>query len=315
MAMNVLQNPSPQILSGTVVIAAGQTQTVNLEAMASRSHRWLRLEELAISLYSEEGESFVNDYDTISPMGAIIKVRARAYRQDLMRDYVPVWLLGPRIHQAGEIATTASNNILNYGQFECYRWKFPKPFYLPPGAAFVLQLQNGENAGDGTPDITAQVVIRATQLSEAEAKEAMRKSRDADFGNPIPYISVFSLATPDDIYTPASEFLKSSNLELANPFLVPFHLQRITGRILELDNGMDYLDDSSLKYTLKLTDTRTIICDLSDLISVFPRTSLGWTHTRILQPAEYLTAEFKLQPDAIGVPQIAMIGYRNEVMP
>lgn len=305
MVMNTLLNSSPQILSGTVVLSPGQTQTVSLEAMASRSGRWLRLEELSLAFYEEMAS--LERETVFSPsflMGSVINVRARAYRQDLMLDYVPTWLIGPRLHVAAEQAVTSASAIPYYGVFETYRWKFPKPFYLPPGSAFVVQLQRDSYYDDSSVlDINAQVVVRATQLSEQEARAAMTKGRDGMSGNPIPYIAA---------YAPRSFPNKSNNLDLANPFLVPLYLQRMTGRMLTGDNG---INEYGMLYgpTVKLTDTRTVICDPTQMITIFPRTHMAWTHTRVLQPGEYITAE--LTKTTTTTPSVAIIGYRNEVLP
>lgn len=299
MVMNTLLHSSPQILSGTVDLANGMTQTVNLDAMSSRSHRWLRLEEMSLAFWDDGDDTDESPwYNYNLPIGSVIKVRARAYRQDLMLDYVPAWLIGPRLHYSGEFANSSVEQIPDFGVFETYRWKFPKPFFLPPGSAFVVQLQHPfEYPGQDleVPTITAQVVVRGTQMSEREARNMMGKQ------NPIPYMSA---------YTPTSFPAKSNNLDLANPFLTPLYLQRMTGRVKNYsDNGVAYGP------TVKLTDTRTVICEPTQFMTVFPATQCAWTHTRILQPAEYVTAELAVTAADTTEPQVAIIGYRNEELP
>lgn len=308
MVMNTLLHASPQILSGTVSLANGMTQTVNLDAMSSRSHRWLRLEELSLAFWDNGDDTDEEPwYNYGNPIGSVIKVRARAYRQDLMLDYVPAWLIGPRLHYSGEFANSSVEQIPNYGVFETYRWKFAKPFFLPPGSAFVVQLQHPfEYPGQvlDVPTITAQVVVRATQMSEREARNMTDKQ------NPIPYMSA---------YTPTSFPAKSNNQDLANPFLTPLFLQRMTGRIGIQPDAAQYGAENGVSYgpTVKLTDTRTVICEPTQFMTVFPATQCAWTHTRILQPAEYITAELAIPTPSFeyAAPQVAIIGYRNEELP
>lgn len=308
--MNTTQNTSPQILSGTVALASGKMQTISMDAMASRSQRWLRLDELSVAFYQDPVASNALYFSNM--MGSLVQIRARAYRQDLMLNYVPTWLLGPRLHKSAEYAgvTTGIANSLgrDYSPFETYRWKFPKPFFLPPGAAFIVQLQRDGSTGDVNAggSINAQVVVRAAQMSEGEARAAMTKSREGS-GNPIPYMAAYTPVFPSANYTN-----KSNNLDLANPFLTPLQLQRMTGRIRNT-GSVQYGTVSGT--SVKLSDTRTVICDWTDMLQVFPSTQLAWTHTRILQPAEYITAELKNRAASADQLQVAIIGYRNEVLP
>lgn len=302
--MNIQQFSSPQILSGTVSLTSGQTQTVTLESMASRSHRWLRLDELSLVFYMTPSATTYPNQSQM--MGSVVGVRARAYRQDLMLNYVPTWLLGPRLHVGAEIyPNSTAPNVVNYGSLETYRWKFPKPFFLPPGAAFVTQLQRSGSAADlligGT--MNAQVVVRAVQMGEKEV-ETYLKGKNGVLENPIPYIAS---------YAPTSFPNKSNNLDLANPFLVPLHLQRMTARVYSTATGGS---PYGIKYgtSVKLSDTRTVICEWSELFHIFPTTQMAWTHKRVIQPTEYITAELSTNVLANTYPQVAIIGYRNEVL-
>lgn len=296
---------SPQLLSGTVSLAASMMQTVNLGALASRSHRWLRVDEMSVVLYNDPSNAAIST--VFNPRGSFMKIRARAYRQDLMLDYVPIWLIGPRVHRSGEFsgenALNSNGNVIS--SVEVYQWKFPKPFFLPPGSAFSVQVLRDGGAIDviQTALINVSIAVRAAQIGEAEARAGMEKGRNGS-GNPIPFMNA---------YTPRTFPNKSNNLDLANPFLVPLQLQRMTGRAFGSDtrNGVDWNN----RCTVKLADTRTVICEPTQLLSVFPSTQLGWTHTRVLQPAEYITAELTTTSVDAAQPQVAIIGYRNEVLP
>lgn len=293
--MNTTEYNSPQILNGSVDLAAAMSQTITLDTMASRSQRWYAAHELSVSLSISEGEA---DY-----LGRIVNIRSRAYKNEMMLNYLPVWLMGPRQHIAAEY-TNASTNAAGFSQFETYLWKFPKPFYIPPGGAFVVQMQrNGSQADlDAEGVVHVEIALRGMQLSTKEGLAAAQKIRQQ--GNPIPYMSA---------YTPLTFPNKSNNLDLANPFLVPLFLQRMTARIADANFeslGQSYAVDTG--YQIQLSDTREVICETTDILNVFPATKLAWTHTRILQPQEYITAELSRDSGKTGYPQVAIIGFRNE---
>lgn len=304
--LNTVQFPSPQILSGNVALGMGKTQTISLETMASRSHRWQRLDEMSVSFFIDPFSTGITSADAAAPMGSFINIRARAYRQDLMLNYVPTWLIGPRLQQLGEYTSTTgikSNNQF-LGAFETYRWKFPKPFYLPSGSAFSVQLQRNGGTKDQvyTTNINAHLTVRGMQVAENDAIQAMKNGRQN--GNPIPFMAS---------YVPTTFPNKSNNLDLANPFLIPLQLQRMTGRCVGT-NTCQGVDTGNIA-TVKLSDTRIVTAEPTGMLTMFGSTQLAWTFTRVLDPGEYISAELATSNSAQSAPQVAIIGYRNEVMP
>lgn len=303
--MNTIQSPSPQILTGSVALGPAKTQTISLEAMTSRSHRWLRVEEMGVSLWADPSADTAIASRAI-PMGSYVNIRCRAYRQDLMLNYVPTWLIGPRLQEFGEYQNIAS--ILSAGNFigpmETYRWKFAKPFFLPPGSAFSTQMQRNANTQDllSAQNINCYVTVRCTQMSEAEARAAMEKGRNGS-GNPVPYMNA---------YAPLTFPNKSNNLDLANPFLVPLQVQRMTGRCVGTNTCQG--QDTGNITTVKLSDTRVVICEPTPMVAIFSSSRMDWTFTRTLQPAEYISAELGTSNATQAAPQVAIIGYRNEVL-
>jgi len=105
-------------------------------------------------------------------------------------------------------------------------------------------------------------------------------------------------------------------LDLANPFLVPLQLQRIMGRMgcSTGNQGPHFGSQSVTNGFVRLTDTRVIICEWAQFLTIFPSPQMAWTHTRVLQPAEYITAELRTPNPDFSQPQVAIVGYRNEVL-
>lgn len=318
MAMNIQTFNSPQLLTGNVAIGSGKTAVVPSDAMASRSNRWLRVDEMSVTLWANPNSSILSRFQY--PLGKLVKIRARAYRQDMMLNYVPVWLIGPRLHQAAESESASygvppASNSNAISTYETYRWKFAKPFYLPPGSAMIAQIQRDGSVADIelNVNINVQVSFRACQVSENIAKDVLHKrGADGQLGNPIPYMAA---------YAPSAFPAKSNNRDLANNFLTPLYLQRMTGRCwgTSTNLGADTEDSNpgtasitaTAVSTVKLTDTRLVICDVSKMASVFPSNQLAWTHKRMLQPGEYITAELNTTSADGSTPAVAIIGYRN----
>lgn len=322
--MDYSQIASGQVLSGTAPLEPGQSIVITTEAMASRSLKWLKCEEMSVVLVPRASAVFAGlagNTTRNQSMGSFVTLKPTAYRVSLSNDFVPAWLLGPRCNVLTEFVQSPSNKVLvagnQVGPFETYRWRFPKPFYMPPGATFLVNAQRNGNALDLLYDtiIDINISVKCSQVTEGEAKKAMR----ANGGNPLPYIAPF--VPPEPLVYPA----QSANKQLANQFQTILFVQRMTGRcagiapsyptILSTNQGLIAGADLMNIAQVRLADTRAIICDKAPFGSIFPTTRMSWTFTRKLEPNEYLTAQLYTQDSTISAPQVAMVGYRNEPIP
>lgn len=331
--MNTSKFGSPQILSGTVSLEPGKTQTVSLNEMASRSRRWLRLDQMNVSLYAD---SMKFQQNLPNPFGSYTSIRSRSSRYDLMRDYMPTWLLGPKAHLESEVAFQGFNdgvldlfiatNGFSVGAFENYRIRFPKPFYLPAGDAFVTQMSLDSDISTYiTTNVTAEISVQAVMLSKDEQNKVEKMV--AEEGNPIPYLSHFSpFQAAFAAGSSAAAFAKSSNLELANPFLSTLFLQRINGRekgnvFGSLNGGADSLSTTRNNTKVKIADARRVVCDLTDFRNMFNTSTSSWLFQSQLDgkksdqaSEDYLTAELYSSNVSSYCPEVAMVGYRLEKM-
>lgn len=304
---------SGQILTGSAVLGAGKSTVITTEAMASRSLRWLRCEELSVEIYPQSSPIFgLGQTLAQQSMGSFVTIKPTAYREGLTNDYFPLWLMGPRPSiQAEKVVQPLdlANNVDFFGPYETYRWKFAKPFYMPPGGAFLVQAQRNGNALDlaYTTNINIKVALRCTQMTEKQAKAAMQKNG----GNPLPYASSF---------VPTSYPAQSADLTFKNQFQVPLYVQRITGRCAgnsallvytQNQGGVDFLNAAQVQ----LWDTRTLVSDKVPFSALFSKTSMAWTFTRMLKPSDYLTARLETTNTDACNPQVAIVGYRNEEIP
>lgn len=331
--MNTSKFGSPQLLSGSVSLIPGAAQTVSLNEMASRSRRWLRLDQMNVSLYAD---SLVagQEQSMPAPFGSYMYVRSRSSRYDLMRDYLPTWLLGPKTHLESEVAFGGYSQPptlkidtagLSVGQFENYRIRFPKPFYLPEGDAFVTQFKLDSAISPYiTTNITAEISVQAVMLSKDEQNKAEKLV--AEEGNPFPYLSNFSpFQTAFAAGSTSSAYAKSSNLELANPFLSTLFLQRLNGRIKNVGGRLSTGADSSsvvgTNSRIKIADARRVVCDLTDFRNVFNTSTSSWLFQSQLDgkksdqaSEDYLTVELYSANTLSYCSEVAMVGYRLEKM-
>lgn len=319
--MDNSQLASGQVLYGTAPLSSGQSTVLTTEAMASRSLKWLRCEEMSVVLVPRASNVFTFGEFKAQSMGSFVTIKPTAYRVSLSNDFVPAWLLGPRCNALTEFVQNPSNKVLaagfQVGNMETYRWRFPKPFYMPPGAAFLVNLQRNGNPLDVAFSmiIDTHVSVKCVQVTAQEAREAMKKNG----GNPLPYIAPF--VPPEPLVYPA----QSANKQLANQFQSTLFVQRMTGRCagysdyynLLVNNGGGLVAGADLTNIaqVRLSDTRTIVCDKVPFGSIFPTTRMAWTFTRKLEPNEYLTAQLFTSNSVVSAPQVAMVGYRNEPIP
>lgn len=326
--MNISQFNSPQILSGSVSIVPGNTAMVTLNEMASRSRRWLRLNQMNVSLFVDSmkvGQEI--QLGAGRPIGSLVNIRAHSSRFSLMREYMRVWLLGPRTHYDAEFLSnyttilgspiSINTNALNVGPFESYRLQFAKPFYLPVGDTYSCQLSADASLSTYiTTSVTAEVSVQAVVLSKDEQKKAEKQV--AEEGNPIPFLSQFNPFEASFVAgLTATGYAKSSNLELANPFLSPLYIKRLNGRQKLSTLGSD-LTSTSANTRIKIADSRRVVCDLTDFRNVFNTSTASWLIESVLdgkksdQQQDYLTAELYTANISSYCPEISMVGYRME---
>lgn len=179
-----------------------------------------------------------------------------------------------------------------------YTWHLPKPLYMPPGAALLVSAQaiNSAAAADGS-----QVSIAGRMLDEPlKAKEF-----------PIPYATAFIAPTNQATSN-------SSEMDLGNPFQVPLHVQRFTGRIQRAGSGWSAEDRANTKTTVKMETNRnvTIVRDYTPFYDVFDESRRAWNVGVTLDPKERVDAAIaggSAYADSSTVtPMIGLIGWRNE---
>lgn len=294
---------SPQLLSGSVILSKGDTASLNINLMTSRSSRWLRVEEISFCLYATP---FPDGEGPQANLGELVEFEGKFLDFKLTSDFVPVWLVGPRIHQCAEYEEDGSIGgikvgLNNVGPFETYRWKLPKPVYLPPGAAINLTFRRKATAKntfpvDGTGKIYVECAVRATQLA---ASASLPKE------NCIPFITAF---------TPETFPALTSGLDLSNVFTSDFYAQRLTSRVAlnNAQNNEKTGTDFKNEVVITMSNNLVEVCDEARLHSVFPASQMAWTYTRIMAPRDYLKVKFQVAPSSVAQPQIALIGYRKE---
>lgn len=304
--MNINHFSSPQLLSGNVILnqaAAGTVVngvttpvfgTINLDTMASRSRRWFLADSFRIQasplLSSVEAPALFSALFTPA-----VSVKLSAYRTALTRDYTSTRLLGPSTFEAS--TTSFSDSVRQGTKYfaaeQNYRWIFPRPFLIPPGDAFNVQVKLDfvpiSLFGPFPPQdvsIDVSVAVSGKMVGEDEARRLYSGK------NPLPYVTSFETPFPNTLAIPLAPIaVVSSNLELANPFTRPLFVQRMIGANTSVLSGQSGLN---LPFDVAISDTRTIVADTQPFVNLFSPQCSAWTFKRVLQPTEYLKA--KLTP-------------------
>lgn len=307
--MNNTKYSSPILLSGSVDLGPGETNFVPLEGMASRSRRWTLIDSMRVWAYHFDSTNF--PYYFVP--GASSKVRSFAYRLNMFNDFTRFTALGNLVHLLGSIESTSGYGFgVNPATVGYYhgRWLFPKPFLLPPGEALSVQFQRDGSAYDllCPAQLRHQVSVTGKTVGKDEAMRLVGGK------NPVPY-----LTNIDTGFVQAETQLVSNNLQLGNPFVRPFNIQRVAGAAVATATGQFIPTTPTNLTTLKLSDTNMVIYDKGPFENILSAQTNAWTFTRILQPTEYLKAELALGapfgPSEYYDASLSLIGYRDEEIP
>ncbi len=196
------QGVSPVLLSSPFSIAANNSAIPDFGQLAYPFRKAIVIEEIRWSLRTVAS--------TTSNLGAVVSTKLAFGSKYLMRDPVPVWLMGTMLDNSleeySESTLTAATN------YSSYRWRLPEPLYLEAGEVLGSWFTRG-NDGFGT--ISGQV----SYVGRTVAPDTRRPTVI-----PVPYVAPF-------VTTLAQTYQQSNEFNLFNPFDVPLRVQRLTGRV------------------------------------------------------------------------------------
>lgn len=287
----------PLLLTSSVNLAAGAGTVADAAALSSPFRKPIWINEIRWTIRS----NLDSPSSGWSP-GALVSTRMKIGRVDVTRDFIPIWNLGTSLQwaQASEwlIDATVSNTNAAYAH---HRWLLPKPLYVLPGSTLSSSFQRLTASGSpftGNFTVTVSYAGSYAHPNEPTPKEIA-----------VPYAACWQPTS--------AGFVTSGELDLANPFQVPLHVQRFVGRLSETSGGVAGFEDFSLTggaVTVDMKDSKgyVVIKDLTTFSNAFDILRRAWTYQRVLEPKQWYTATVSGMSATQNV-GISLIGWRNEV--
>lgn len=214
----------PYLRSSTLQIPALDAPGIfDTKALLNEADGPMLLDEIAFQVGVTTSNVQMDDTSYASQWQARIEYG----RYPLTNGFVPMMCMGPPYNPEAEFtgrSTLYTENpyYLRYGYFS---WRFPKPLFLPRGHglnASVLCATDGRRPAALLTEATVTMVMKGRILPMGT-----RPPLHQD----VPYVTGFA---PTYSGTPGAggkwDRLRSNELELKNPFLVPLHVQRLIAR-------------------------------------------------------------------------------------
>lgn len=279
------------LLSSSCDVLSGNSAIPDYGQLSYPFRKAIVIEEIRWTLRCTEASS--------ANLGALVLTKMQLGQKYLMRDAVPIWLLGTSMTRLQEQGTdTGLTTTVNYSH---YRWRLPEPLYLEAGQVLAPVFSRG---ADGFPSINVQVSYVGRTVPPNQPRPVVI---------PVPYAASF--VTTSAIYE------QSNEKHLFNPFDVPIRVQRFTGRVLEFEAGTSADVAKKLTpapgdagVTIQIFDSwgGKVVPDRTGPSDVFDSSRAAWTVDTILPPK----GVYEVRVWDIGAAServhIAMIGVREE---
>lgn len=300
--MNYSCSRAPLLLNASVSLASGGGAVADAVALSSPFRKPVWINEIRWTIGSN-----LSAPSNGGSQGALVSTQIKVGRVDITRGFIPIWNLGPSLQRADggddyseSILDAATSNTQT--QWAHHRWLLPRPLYVLPGTTLSSSFRRSSTSGAPfSGNFTIDVAYAGCYAHPEE---------------PIPKEIAVPFAA---VWQPASSaYVISGELDLANPFLVPLHVQRFIGRLSATFGSSAGYEEYSLtngNVTVMMKDSQgySIIKDLTTFSNAFDYLRRAWTFQRTLAPKEWYTAYVRGLSGASRVCTVSLIGWRNEV--
>lgn len=202
------QGVSPVLLSSACDVLENNSAIPDSGQLSYPFRKAIILEEIRWTMRTAATEAL--------NLGAIVSTRMALGQNYLMRDPVPVWLLGTtmtRTQEEGADTLLGTDTVFSH-----YRWRLPEPLFVDAGQVLSSVFSRGID-GFGTINV---------QVSYAGRTVAPNQPRPAVI--PIPYAAPWAT-------TLGQTYQQSNEKHLFNPFDKDLRVQRLTGRLFSFVAG------------------------------------------------------------------------------
>lgn len=272
-----LRRTAPFMVSGQVTVASGRTAPCDAGAMSQPYRRPFWIDEIRWGIRCAPGVSISQ-----LAMGALIKTKLAIGRATVSYDFIPIHNYGVSFQPNGfvEEAVDATFGSATRVGFSDYRWKLPKPLYVPAGMTLMSSFSRD---ADGFPDATVNLAY-AGRYVDGDDKRPKKIA--------VPFVSAWQPAS-------GSTNAQSSEKDLVNPYDELLYTQKMIGRAWLYTNANSGVSTSptfasplttSSQIVIKDSYGNNVVRDFLGLTRVFEYNRRAWTFSRILLPRERYNA-------------------------
>lgn len=291
---------TPVLLSTSVNVAENNSGIPSSRDLSYPYRKAIWLEEIRFDVSFPSGSATVD-------LGALVYAKLYLGKHYLMRDPMPIWLLGTVMgsYSLEALKDTTLSTTVTYGHF---RWRLPEPLYIEAGQYLSTVLNRFVDGLGGNVTVQVSYVGRTVPPSQPRPKVF-----------PVPYAAPF-LTTVN-----GSTYQQSNEKHLFNPFNAPLRVQRMTGRVLTFVSGLiasntlamtpSVNNPSGTTIAVQIYDSwgGKIVNDLTGPSDVWDVLRASWTFDTILPPK----GMYQVQAWNIDVGKalhVGMIGVREEML-
>lgn len=207
------QGVSPVLMSSSCVVGEASSGIPDSGRLSYPFRKAIVLEEIRWTI---SAASLIDD--TRFNLGALVSTKLQLGNNYLMRDAVPIWLLGTLMARSQEQAIDVGLSTPTV--FSQYRWRLPEPLFVDAGEVLQSEFSRGLDGfgtfGGGGLTVKVSYVGKTVPPNQSRPRII-----------PVPYVAPW-VTRLGQTYEQSNEF------DLFNPFDVPLRVQRLTGRLLNL---------------------------------------------------------------------------------
>lgn len=298
-------NAAPFLVSAQVTLASGASGIADAGALSQPFRRPFWIDEIRWNIRVPIAGTGPK------PWGGLISTKLALGRMMISDKFIPIWNYCTEMQQ---LQATSQQWDKNFGplvgppggagtsvSFSAYRWKLPTPLYVPAGNTVVSEFQRYADGGSNAL-ITVSYAGRYIDQDEPSRKEI-----------DVPFVGAFLPGFP------STTTVQSGENDLYNPFLVPLHVQRLTGRLInnvfgvyaEVASGSHQFPNTNVQLIMKDSFGHNVVRDFTNFLVVFDTNRRAWTFGKTLSPGQLYSAYFQnlVSTDMLSV---ALIGTRKE---
>jgi len=295
----------PLHLTASTTIAASSSGGVN--AISLKNPLGQAMEILAIKWQLLVSSSFAMS------LGTVIGCKLDLGKFPITNGFVPVGMFGK---SEGLISEQMSDvNVANLCANE-YIWRLPRPLYVPKGAVLLPTFQHR--------GITQQsVTVRVSYSARSVPENAPPPKKVA-----LPYAAFYGSQSFDASVAGTDASVET---DLVNPFDEPLYLQRMTGRVVNVQYSSGFIDEGvsvhpesiAASWNVRIVDSfgRPIVRRFVPLRLAFSGVSRSWEMSPepIMDPKSFYTAYLRKDTTTYSANQfltqafVSIVGCRDVV--